>query len=504
MHVFQRRVLGLPSHRLLATLSTPTVGASPLAVYEVAVQEGKIREDERQRSALSLLDRLHHSLCAFKPPPPPPPPPPPKESKWAGPTFDAYGEPIGGGTFYTGVANAGSDEGGWWSRITSQLAGGGSSGGGETADSEPPLGAVEAPQGVYLYGGVGCGKSMMMDLFFDGCPVPCGAAPTWKRRLHFHELMVEVHRRAHELRQQNPNMGDPVPYLAHDITCETQLLCLDEFHVTDVADALMLRKLFRRLFSAGLVLVATSNRAPSDLYASGIHRQSFLGFISDLEMRCKCHDMAAALDYRTIAQLASGVASLTDAGTTAYVHALGTEASALMETVFAALTDGGAATEAEPIRLRGRRLQVQRACGHVARFSFAELCESALGPEDFLAIARAYPTVLVEEIPQLSLRDTSSVRRLITMVDAFYDARVRLVVSAAVPLDQLFEASGGVDRPEQTQHGDLIGTAAYVIDDRDESSFAFRRASSRLQEMQSNAYWDAAGYVARQERSRRR
>ena len=193
---------------------------SPNAAYQAAVTSGELREDVHQLAALNQLERLYQELLTWKPPPPPPPPPPPKESKWKGPQMDAYGEPIGGGTFYTGVKNDEGSSGGLWSTLTGLL------GSKEEDDEhkEPDLtSGVAAPRGVYLYGGTGCGKSMMVDRFFAPSVVsPPGAAATWSRRVHLHEFMIEVHQRAHKLRLQTPEMGDPVPYLAYELICETQ------------------------------------------------------------------------------------------------------------------------------------------------------------------------------------------------------------------------------------------------------------------------------------------
>ena len=195
---------------------------------------------------------------------------------------------------YTGVSNDGGSSGGgsWF---------GGFFGGGAAAPWPAPprdLSSVSAPRGVYMHGGVGCGKSLMMDSFFECCPVPAAR----KRRLHFNEFMLEVHKRMHEWRVASPQAGDPLPYIAHDIGSATQLLCFDEFQVTDVADALVMRRLFAQLFSMGLTMVATSNRPPAQLYLNGIQRDSFVPFIHDLEaLRV---DLASKTDYRMVATVA--------------------------------------------------------------------------------------------------------------------------------------------------------------------------------------------------------
>ncbi len=453
-----------------------SASAGPQASYEARVASGELRPDDKQQAALVHLQRLHEELVGWQPRPPPPPPPPPTEKVWRGPQFDAYGQPTGGGTMYTGVANKDKDnDGGMWSAITS-LFGGGGGGGGSGASSEPTLSDLESvPRGVYMYGGVGCGKSLLMDTFFDVAPVD----PSRKRRVHFHEFMLEVHRRMHELRQASPEMGDPVPSVADDISSTTSLICFDEFQVTDVADALVMRRLFRYLFAHGLVLVATSNRRPDELYKNGIQRSSFLPFIADLEERCHAHDLASGTDYRTLAAVSAG------GGT--YLHPLGAETRAAVDRLFASLSQEPA-PKPHTLRLRGRELHVPAAANFVARFSFAELCGKPLGAEDYIGISGAFHTVIVEDVPKLSLTEINQVRRLITMVDAFYDQHVRLILTAEVPAEQLFVPEQRQARdPALGEHGDLLGTAAYVPSAQDEV-FAFDRTLSRLLEMRSHQY----------------
>ena len=458
--------------RGLAAIPGAVPGSPPLDVYVAAVQSGALREDAHQLAALEKLQRLHHELAAYEPPPPPPPPPPPTKGEWKGPQFDEYGQPVGGGTMYTGVSNDGGGSGGgsWFGRLF---------GGGAAAApaAAPPrdLSSVSAPRGVYMHGGVGCGKSLMMDSFFECCPVPAAR----KRRLHFNEFMLEVHKRMHEWRVASPQAGDPLPYIAHDIGSATQLLCFDEFQVTDVADALVMRRLFAQLFSMGLTMVATSNRPPAQLYLNGIQRDSFVPFIHDLEARCEVHDLASKTDYRMVATVSAGART--------YMHPLGAQTDAEMDALFAALAKGGRVAP-QTLRLRGRDLHVPRAAvgAEVARFSFDQLCGAALGAEDYLGVASAYHTVFVDGVPAMDLSHINQVRRFITLVDALYDKQVKLVLSAAAPPEALFSpdgAAGGVNDPK----GDLIGTAAYVPDSKDEV-FAFGRTVSRLNEMQSHDY----------------
>ena len=320
------------------------------------------------------------TICSPSEPTPPKKPPPPKGGKeWKGPQFDAYGQPIGGGAAYTGVDKGGaagagfSADGDMFAGLRSLFGGGDDAKKKDDPSAEPSLDGLEkVPLGVYMYGGVGVGKSLLMDTFFDVAPIDKGK----KRRIHFHEFMLEVHRRMHELRQSNPDMGDPIPYIAYDISVVTQLLCFDEFQVTDVADALVMRRLFRYLFAHGLVMVATSNRKPNDLYLNGIQRDSFLPFIDDLQLRCYSHDLASGTDYRTI--------NAVDASGGTYMYPLDDSTRSRVDSLFKRLAKddplpGGKAAGPQTLRLRGRELKVPAAGNAVARFTFFGALRQAAG-----------------------------------------------------------------------------------------------------------------------------
>ena len=325
---------------------------------------------------------------------------------------------------------------------------------------QPKTGLFSKPnpvRGVYLWGGVGRGKSMLMDLFF-------GEAVTRpKRRVHFHEFMAQVHERLGIWRKMTDaekkrspwrvkSAGDdPIPPVAKQIAAEAKLLCFDEFQVTQIADAMILGRLFDQLFQRGVTVVATSNRHPDELYKDGINRQLFLPFIKELKERCAVLELVSARDYRLDRLVEAPV----------WYAPLSGESAAALDKAWDRLTLG-----AEPqhcvLTVKGRKLEVSREAAGVARFTFAELCARPLGPIDYLAIAGTFHTVILEGIPLLSPDKRNEAMRFISLIDALYEAKVKLVASA--------EAEPGALYPE----GD--------------GSFEFERTASRLFEMRSKDY----------------
>lgn len=370
----------------------------PLAAFRTLRRQGKLRGDPHQELAAEKLQSLWHRLQHYRPD--------------------------------NGGNGPGNGQGGWMQVLSFGRR------------REPP------PAGLYIYGEVGRGKSMLMDLFF-------AAAPTEpKRRVHFHAFMQEVHGAIHRWRQTDPaerEGDDPIPPVAKAIAQQAALLCFDEFQVSDVADAMILGRLFQQLFELGVVVVATSNRAPDELYLDGLNRPLFLPFIALFKEKLDVLHLEGETDYR-LDRLQQGRTWLTP---------LGPAATAALDADFAALTD-----EATPqpltLTVPGRELIVARQARRVARFAFAELCEQPLGPADYLAIARAFHTVILDGIPRLAPEQRNEAKRFVTLIDALYEAKCKLVAAAAAEPEDLY--------PE----GD--------------DSFEFKRCASRLREMQSAEY----------------
>lgn len=309
-----------------------------------------------------------------------------------------------------------------------------------------------APQGLYIYGDVGRGKSMLMDLFFSMAPVEK------KRRVHFHAFMQEVHAEIFRYRQLSDDDAekkkggdDPIRPLAKKIAEANWLLCFDELQVADVADAMILGRLFEKLFERGVVVIATSNRAPDDLYQGGLNRQLFLPFIALFKDKLDVLHLAAQRDYRLQRLSREQV----------WFSPLSAKSTLALDRAWDLLTD---AAEAKPmdLELLGRRLHVPEQARGVARFTFGDLCEANLGPADFLAIARTFHTVMIDGIPTLNPARRNEAKRFVTLVDTLYEAKVKLLATAEAPPETLYPEGDG--------------------------AFEFQRCVSRLNEMQSEDY----------------
>ncbi|MCX8132853.1 MAG: cell division protein ZapE [Roseococcus sp.] len=383
----------------------------PLPAYRARVEAGELRPDPAQARAAEVLQGLWQRLRGYAPPPLAP----------ASARSGLLGKLFGLRNGPAKKARKGS---------------------GDLA--APPPGT---PQGLYLVGQVGRGKSMLMDLFFETADVPR------KRRLHFHAFMQQAHQRIHEWKRSHPEGEDPIPPLADSIAAEASLLCFDEFQVHDIADAMILGRLFEALFARGVVVVATSNTPPRDLFKGRPGRDAFLPFIALIERQLEVLELDSAQDYRRMR--VQGMPRW-------HVPADG-RAERALDAAFLELT--GTAHGA-PVRLtvHGRNLDIPEAAGGVARMSFEALCGAALGPGDYLALARHFHTLIIDGVPRLGPENADRARRFITLVDALYEHRCQLFASAAAPPDR--------------------------IHDRGENAAMFERTASRLVEMQSLAYFD--------------
>jgi len=374
------------SLRRVAAATAP-MGDGPLAEYRARRRAGRLDPDPAQELAAEKLQSLHNALLHY--------------------------EPAAGRV-------------GWRERL------------GLGRRREEP------PQGLYLFGGVGRGKSMLMDLFFETAPL------ARKRRVHFHAFMLEVHDGLHRQRQEGVD-GDPLAPLAARIADEAWLLCFDEFFVSNIADAMLLGRLFMALFDLGVVVVATSNDAPADLYKDGLQRERFLPFIALLQERLDVLELDGVTDYRRNRIH----------GMTVYHQPLGPAAAATLAAAFARLTDDAAGAPTT-LMVQGRSVAVRRAAKGVACFSFADLCERPLGAADYIAVAMHFHTVIIADIPRLTREQRNEARRFMTLIDALYEHKTNLICSAAEPPDRLYPSGDGAKD--------------------------FRRTASRLIEMQSSAY----------------
>jgi cell division protein ZapE len=306
--------------------------------------------------------------------------------------------------------------------------------------------APEPPRGLYLWGGVGRGKSMLMDLFAGAVPVPV-------RRVHFHAFMQEVHAGMAEARAQG--VDDAVKPVARAISDEIRCLAFDEMQITDITDAMIVGRLFEQLFGAGVVVVATSNRPPDDLYKDGLNRALFLPFLEQLKARMVVRELAGETDYRQDRLTGSPV----------YFTPADSGARAQIDAIWQGLTGGE--TAPLTLRVKGRDVVLPEFHNGVARARFFDLCGQPLGPADYLAIAEAVRLLVIDDIPRLSRSNFNEAKRFVTLVDALYEAKVRLICSAAAEPESLYVEGEG--------------------------SFEFARTASRLREMMSHGWGQGEG-----------
>ena len=299
------------------------------------------------------------------------------------------------------------------------------------------------PKGLYLWGGVGRGKSMLMDMFFDTIQAP-------KRRVHFHAFMQEIHAAMHEARKTG--VDDALKPVAQKVASDIALLAFDEMQISDITDAMIVGRLFEQLFAAGVIVVTTSNRAPDDLYQNGLNRALFVPFIDLLKQHMLVHHLQSPTDYRQDRLSGSKV----------YYSPLNSENRQAFDALWQEMA--GQEATALTLHVKGREVVLPAYSNGVARVDFWDLCGKPLGAGDYLAIADAVRVLFLENVPSLGRSNFNEAKRFVTLIDALYEAKVRLVISAAAPPDRLYVEGEG--------------------------TFEFERTASRLVEMQSDGWGD--------------
>ncbi|KAI3400590.1 hypothetical protein diail_2793 [Diaporthe ilicicola] len=441
----------------VATATTENVNqddVGPIQEYDRRVAEGRLKNDKHQREIIQSLQHLHDELKNYQARP------------VVHPTIESLKPSKGLFSFF---------------------------GGGKVKKAALQDIPADLPRGLYLFGDVGSGKTMLMDLFYDTLP----SAVRSKTRIHYHNFMQDVHRRLHRMKMEHGNDIDAVPFVAADIAEHGNVLCFDEFQVTDVADAMILRRLLEALMSHGVVLVTTSNRHPDELYKNGIQRESFIPAIHLLKSRLHVINLDSPTDYRKIPRPPSGV----------YHTPLDAHAADHAEKWFRFLGDPEATEpHSEVQHVWGREIFVPRVSGRCAWFTFDELIKRPKSAADFIELTRSYDAFVVTDVPGMTIRERDLARRLITFIDAVYESHAKLVLTTEKPLTELFTSkdeiaetllkesgqdSGGhevsqvmsdIMEDPGKQADKLKGSALFA---NDEEAFAFFRALSRLTEMGS-------------------
>ncbi|WP_313353332.1 cell division protein ZapE [Paracoccus sp. (in: a-proteobacteria)] len=368
--------------------------ASVSELYEARVTAGRLEPDAAQRGVLPVLDRMVQELAAAAPVP------------------------------------AAVQKTGWLSRLR--------------GNAPAPVPGVK---GIYLWGGVGRGKSMLMDLVMEAAPIQA------KRRVHFHEFMQEIQVALEGVRKTGQQ--DAVRPVAKAVAQQARLLCFDEMQITDIADAMIVGRLFQVLFEEGVTVVTTSNRVPEDLYKNGLNRQLFLPFIAQIREKLEVVELASPTDHR----------QNRDEGGQVWFIPADAQARAHMDALWHAETGSAGDDGALVLEIKGRKVEIPQHVGRIGRAGFWDICGKPLGPADYLAMAEALDTLFIDAIPRLSQSNYNEAKRFVTLIDALYEARARLIASAADEPEQLYAEGEGV--------------------------FEFERTASRLREMR-DAGWGKA------------
>ncbi|EFX05517.1 mitochondrial ATPase [Grosmannia clavigera kw1407] len=372
----------------MTTTNSDDIG--PIQEYDRRVAAGRLRNDEHQRGIIQSLQDMHDELRNYEAP------------LVVHPSIDSLA-----------------------AKPSQSLLGSWFGGGNKTAKSAVGNIPENLPMGLYLYGDVGSGKTMLMDLFYDTLPHKVRS----KLRIHFHNFMQDVHKRLHKLKMQYGNHVDGIPFIAADIAEQGNVLCFDEFQCTDVADAMILRRLIEALMANGVVLITTSNRHPDELYKNGVQRESFIPAIELLKRRLHVINLDSPTDYRKIPRPPSGV----------YHTPLDSHAQSHAEKWFRFLGDPRQPeSHAEVQTVWGREILVPRVSGRCAWFTFDQLIGQPTSAADYLELVRAYDAFVVTDVPGMTHRQRDLARRFITFIDAVYESHGKLVLTTEVPLNQLF------------------------------------------------------------------
>ncbi|KAI8374677.1 AFG1-like ATPase-domain-containing protein [Radiomyces spectabilis] len=417
------------SHRTSPSQQATKV-LSPLVKYDEITSKGLVNPDHHQREVVKHLERLWHDLTHYHP----------EDHTVQTTTKRIFGQ------FSSWFGSDNSSASTHW-----------------------------IPKSVYIYGDVGTGKTMVMDLFFDSLPIKR------KRRVHFHAFMLDLHVRIHQVKKANPGISNPLAPIASKLAEDAYVLCFDEFQVTDIADAMLLRKLFDELFDHGVVLVTTSNRHPTELYKNGIQRQSFLPCIDMLLEKCDVLCLDSGTDYRKMKREMSQ----------AFFHPLNNDTQHRIDAVTEQLCHH---KKMQPMTLQflSRKLVVPAQADGVARMRFADVCSKALSAADYLELVKNFHTIVLTDIPKMTMKHRAEARRFITFIDALYESRCTLVASAESDIMDIFNAEEGANEIEDGMRmmmDDLnVDDISSPLFSGQEEAFAFQRALSRLFQMQSKEW----------------